>query len=78
MQKVSKVRCYKAPPDSVHEMGVKEEDRSKGTGDPYVTLLTNQNCNGFNEHHTQHDGLEEEEEDCVRGIEREGSEQKGT
>ena len=35
-----------------------------------MTLLTNQNCNGFKVHRTQHDGLEEEEEDCARNGER--------
>ena len=29
------------PPDSMHEVGVDEENRSKGTGDPHMTLLTN-------------------------------------
>ena len=35
------VREGNIPPDSMHEVGVDEENRSKGTGDPYMTLLTN-------------------------------------
>ena len=53
-------KCRKerdTPPDSMHEVSVDEEDRSKGTGDSYVALLTNQDSYCFNNHYTQHDGL---------------------
>ena len=35
------VREGNIPPDSMHEVSVDEENRSKGTGDPHMTLLTN-------------------------------------